>query len=533
MKKTAFLLSCTLLVLGGCIRNDLDYPYVFGGFTDFIVEGAKSVDIDNNTRTVTLDLEEGADLDHLKVTGYKLTEKAVLSEEIPEYLDLTEPYAVEMKTYQTFGWTIRATQNIVRYVNCDRQAGDAAINADKRTVILSVTDEQPLASIRFTGMKLGPEGSRITSTTGTESTFEESKVVTREITSFPVTLDCVLERTFDVEFKGKTTTWSLKAVQITVDKQVQNVRSWCHKAEIRAVFSGRGTAGLEYRRGSATIWSEVPDVKVAGVGLSATLTGLDADTDYLVRVVEDGEYSEEFAFHTYAEVQIYNMNMDAWHQVGKIWYPYPENATASQKVWDTANKATANFAGGSNTTPDPSFVYAAGAGKNSVRMESIYAVVQFAGGNIFIGQFLKLVGLGVELAHGVPFATRPVALHGYYAYIPRIIDYADEDHKEWLGKEDFGQLQVILADWDDQYHVYSAKKQFIDFKNDPCIIGEFSAELPNTQGQWKEFTIPINYRDDRTPAWAVIISASSYYANFYTGAKGSILWLDEMEFVYE
>ena len=48
-----------------------------------------------------------------------------------------------------------------------------------------------------------------------------------------------------------------------------------------------------------------------------------------------------------------------------------------------------------------------------------------------------------------------------------------------------------------------------------------------------EFTFPIEYRDTRTPKFAVIISASSYYANFYTGGVGSILWLDELEFIYD
>jgi hypothetical protein len=116
--------------------------------------------------------------------------------------------------------------------------------------------------------------------------------------------------------------------------------------------------------------------------------------------------------------------------------------------------------------------------------------------------------------------------------MPTTINYADEEHNAFLGKEDTGQLQVFLADWDDQFKVFSAQKIFLD-KNDPSVIGFCDFEIASTKGQWQEFTMPIEYNDFRTPKWAVVISASSYYANFYTGGVGSTLWLDELEFTYD
>ncbi len=529
--KRLFYISCIALAMSGCIRNDLDYPVVYGGFTSFEVEGAKTVEIDKNNYVVTVDLQEGADKDHVKVKGYTLTEMSVPSKDIPEYLDLTEPFEVTLSTYQDYNWKIVGKQNIVRYVTCDKQVGDAAFNEENHTVILSVTEDQPLASITFTDMKLGPEGSEVVSTTGYESSFESTQVVSREM-HFPITLDCVLQRSFDVVFKDKTTTWTMTAVQIAVTTQVKSVVPWCHKADVKAVFSGNGTASLEFKKKSESSWHTVRDAKVAGVGISATIKGLTGDTDYLVRVHEGEDISDEVAFHTDPELQIYNSNFDEWHQEGKIWFPYPENPTPGQLAWDTANRATANFVGGSNTYPDPNFVYAEGPGKNSVRMESIFAMVKFAGGNIYVGQFAKLVGLGVELHHGVPFNSKPTALHGYYCYMPTTINYADEEHNAFLGKEDTGQLQVFLADWDDQFKVFSAQKIFLD-KNDPSVIGFCDFEIASTKGQWQEFTMPIEYNDFRTPKWAVVISASSYYANFYTGGVGSTLWLDELEFTYD
>ena len=537
------------MALAGCIRNDLDYPVVYGGFISFEVEGAKSVEIDKNAYVITINLEEGTDKDHVKVKGYTLTDMSVPSREIPEYLDLTEPFEVTLSTYQDYAWKIVGKQTIVRYVTCEKQVGDAAFNEDNHTIILSVTEDQPLSEITFTDMKLGPEGSDIVSTTGYESTFESTQVVSREM-HFPITLDCVLQRTFDVVFKDKTTTWTLTAVQIAVTMEIKSVIPWCHKVDVKAVFSGNGTPSLEYRKKSESTWHTVRDAKVAGVGISATIKGLSENTDYLVRVKEGEETSEEVAFHTDTEQQIYNMNFDVWHQEGNIWYPFPNEEKDPTKpsptyVWDTANKATGAILRASITSPDKAFVCEAGRGegKYSVRMESVNAIAKFAGGNIYVGQFVKLSGLGVELHHGVPFTSKPTSLHGYYCYIPKTVNYTDDDHEFMRDKEDIGQLQCFLSDWDDRFVVYSVKtddhpQRFIETYNDEImdeerIIAYFNKEISSTNGQWVEFNFPLQYRDYRQPTFATIISASSYYANYYTGGEGSILWLDELEFRYD
>ena len=552
MRRYFYIAAAACLLLGGCIENDLDYPLVYGGFISFEVEGAKTVSIDKNEHTVTIDLEEATDKDHVKVKSYTLSEMSVPSVDIPEYLDLTTPFEVTLSTYQDYDWKIIATQTIRRFVTCDKQVGDAQINEANHSIILSVTEDQPLQSINFTDMKLGPEGSEVVSTKGYESTFEGSSVVERQM-YLPIVLDCVLERTFDVEWKDKITTWTLRAVQIAVEMEVQRVIPWCHKADVRAVFSGNGTPTLEYKRRSEASWHTVKDPKIAGVGITATIKNLATDTDYIVRVKEGEKTSKEVAFHTDTEQQIYNMNFDTWHKEGNIWCPFPDEGEdpynpSPTYVWDSANKATGNFIGSSNTTPDKNFVCEAGRGegKSSVRMESIYAGVRFAGGNIYIGQFARLSGIGCELHHGVPFTSKPTSLHGWYCYLPQTIDYAEDkenDHTEWLGKEDMGQLQCFLSDWDERFVVYSVKtkdhpQRFIEtyseeIMDEERIIAWFNLKLPSTNGQWVEFDFPLQYRDYRTPTFATIISASSYYANYYTGGKGSILWLDELEFRYE
>ena len=51
--KSSYLLSL-LLLLAGCIRNDIPYPVVVGGFSSLEVEGAASVSIDPKRQVVDI-----------------------------------------------------------------------------------------------------------------------------------------------------------------------------------------------------------------------------------------------------------------------------------------------------------------------------------------------------------------------------------------------------------------------------------------------------------------------------------------------
>ena len=517
------------LALSSCIRNDLDYPWLFGGFTAFEVEDQKSVEIDPSTRTVTVYLNEAADKAALKLTRYELTGGARLENKLESVLDLREPVAVTIKTWQDYHWTIKAVQEIRRYVVCDNQVGDASFQEDNLVVLVQVLDQQPLSSIVIRDMKLGPEGSEITSTTGYEYDFTSGKQVTREV-SLPMTLDCVLDRTFIVAFRGKETVWTFKAVQVAVQTDISAVIPWCRSAQVEAVFDGTGSPMIQYRRISESEWIDCEDVTVSGLGVSATLAPLDEGTAYAVRIVNGAETGPEHRFTTEMPLQLYNMDFDAWHSEGKIWFPFPEGASSDQLVWDTANKATGNFLG-SISLPEESFT--ASPGGKAVKLESTYAVVKFAAGNIFTGSFVGLKGLGAELSWGIPFASKPASLHGFYCYKPALVDYADPDHESLKGKPDVGQIQVILTDWEEPFHVISTTGQYLDTDKDPGIIAYGNLEVDETEdGVYTEFDLPLEYRSYRAPRYIVVVAASSRYGDFFTGGKGSTLWIDNFNFEY-
>ena len=51
---------------------------------------------------------------------------------------------------------------------------------------------------------------------------------------------------------------------------------------------------------------------------------------------------------------------------------------------------------------------------------------------------------------------------------------------------------------------------------------------------YEPFTIKLEYRSKtRKPTQIVIVGAASKYGDYFTGGKGSVLYLDEFSFVYD
>ena len=198
-------------------------------------------------------------------------------------------------------------------------------------------------------------------------------------------------------------------------------------------------------------------------------------------------------------------------------------------IWDSANKGAATFIG-SSTTPDEVMAVSG----TSARMESKYAVIAFAAGNLYTGKFDKIAGVGAELDWGVPFASRPTSLSGYYRYDPKPIDKVKPPYENILGEMDKCQIQVILTDWDKPFHINTTAGKFVDIAGDPAIIAHAVMETDIKTDGFVEFTMPLEYRDlERKPTYVVISACASYLGDYFTGGVGSTLYVDEFEFIYE
>ena len=230
--------------------------------------------------------------------------------------------------------------------------------------------------------------------------------------------------------------------------------------------------------------------------------------------------------------QLYNVSFDTWSKSAGAWNLYPAAATDAQKVWDTANHGL-SILGINGTVPEYRHLAVPGEGKAAAKIVSKKVVWAFVAGNLYNGRFGRIVRLsGAELFFGVPFTARPRSLSGYFHYIPATVGYAREPHLDMKGKTDIGRIEVILTDWDKPYHIITNDEQFINAETDPHVIGRGYIELKKDTGGYVSFEIPIRYRSGKTPRYAVITAASSWYGDAFTGGSGSTLYVDEFRFNY-
>ena len=522
--------------LGSCVfENDMSYPRLKGEILAFEVEGQKEVTINSDSLTVNVLLEETAEIDSLKLVQYAISDLTVADKQLGEYLDLTDTIEITLSTYpgQDYKWTISAEQPINRYIKCNGLI-DAQFDPQQRTVLVSVI-EQPLEDLLIQDMKLGPETSQIIRTTGYDGPVlgETTKPVT-----FPIRLDCTLSRKFVVLYKGVEYEWMVTFTQQKVVNEIKSVDAWTYHASVEGDYDGTGTPYFEYRKSSETDWLPCNDVQVEGVRVKADITELEESTDYVVRLVSGESVGEEFAFKTDTPVQLKGMAFNEWHiggKNGKTIYPYAEGD--SSPIWDTANPGISSLI--ENTTV-PEYTHKV-EGDAAAKMVSSIALVKFAAGNIFTGKFLEFKDMVATLEWGVPFTSRPYSLKGWYDYSPGMID-RDEMGKypELLGQPDIMQIMVALVAEDEglnkgPFQVLSNMPGKPDLQNDPRVIA-FAEILSSdhTGGNYVEFELPLIYKegDTRKPAYAVVVACASYRGNFFTGAVGSTLYVDDFKFSY-
>ena len=76
--------------------------------------------------------------------------------------------------------------------------------------------------------------------------------------------------------------------------------------------------------------------------------------------------------------------------------------------------------------------------------------------------------------------------------------------------------------------------KMVDLNDSEYILGRGVKNYGSTEGEWVEFEIPIEYSDPtRKPTYVIVTCASSYLGDYFTGADGSVMLVDEFEFIYQ
>ena len=539
--------AAMVLALGSCIENDLSYPDVKVEIVAFELDGMKDKTIDYNARSISIILSETAEISAVKVTDFRLNDGATFPDgEFPQTLDLRKPYKFRMKMYEVEDWVMIAAQPIDRYIRCDNQIGEAILDVESKTAYVTVVESQPLNAIRFTDVKLEPEGSVVKYTSGHISENGVSHTVVEEC-NFPMVLDCSVTRKFHVEYKDSQIEWSVTFLQQPVSVEMKDVNAWTYSADVQGITDGNGTPVFEYRESSAQEWITMEDIAVEGTVAYGTIVGLAEDTEYCVRIGNGTDVSNEMTFRTGKALQLENMNFETWHQAdpNDCWYPFPADETSG--VWGTANPGT-NFLNAMNPTR-PEYSHVATPGSTAVRLESMTPFGVFAAGNIFTGKFNKFSfsDMTAYLEWGTPFTGRPYSLKGYLDYAPVQINKTQDKvsgkpnpHKDKYGLMDHLQILAVLVDEAENeeekgpFPVVSSKPGEPDLKNDSRVIAFGTIESSkNTGGQYEEFECVLEYKDNRSPDYVIVVACSSLWGNFFTGGIGSVLYVDDFWFEYK
>ena len=238
------------------------------------------------------------------------------------------------------------------------------------------------------------------------------------------------------------------------------------------------------------------------------------------------------SFEVNAQEQIYNLSFDNWSKTKSVWNLYRSDAPERERVWDSANSAISLLGIGGTTTPEYAHVAVEGKGKAACRIESKKILWTLVSGNVYTGKYLRLVDFkGIESNFGLPFTGRPKSLSGYYHYIPKTVDHAKAPYLSMKGKQDIGRIEVLLLDITSPL-VIDTTKDMLPEEGDPRVIGYARLKIVNATDDYVHFKLDFKYKDERTPGYIVLAAASSFYGAFYTGAVGSVLYIDEFKLNY-
>ena len=371
----------------------------------------------------------------------------------------------------------------------------------------------------------------------TKAIAEGSKGLSLNLTSFIGSLPVgeYALKLMAIDMKGRFDDFDLVFEVISdVDAEAVSAKAgWAAFAQLKGrFFQSPAPAGLTFqiKEKSAASWTDIDAGALQIDETTKTFTtivkSLKASTTYVFRAVsaEDKE-TKEIEFTTSAAETLHNLSFDDWSKktsgLKKIVMPNAEGYS----TWDSANSS------GAATTTSSTTDAVSG---NAARLESVTAFGMLAAGNIFTGKFVGLAGLGAELDWGVSFTSRPIALRGYYKYSPKTIDYSDGPYTDKNGQIDECQILIFLTDWSTPFRVNTSDAVFVNLDSDPGIIALGQLNSSNTDSEYVKFTIPIVYRDNsRIPTHIVLAAASSRYGDYFTGGVGSVLLIDEFEFVYD
>lgn len=357
----------------------------------------------------------------------------------------------------------------------------------------------------------------------------------------------------------QTFTYTFYVSTTPTNNATVSAKAWAKMAYLTATdittTSGTDISTLKFQYKLKTAgddaWTDATATEASGTYAGKT-GALEASTTYECRLVNaDGSFqTSPITFTTEAMEGLYNAGFESWYEKisgvkpfqTSTWYvTTQEDFQSGAYLWDTSNPGSGSF-GYNPTTGSTDIKHG---GSSSAKLKTQFALVKLAAASLYYGRFNGLEGTdGAKIDFGQPFTSRPISLKGYFQYAPVTIDnVGDNQPANTVSKGDMDVCSIYIILSKGTYQLNNTKTETLlteerVFDNDQFIAyGELPAsECVSTNGQWKEFNIPLKYKEqffDEKPTHLIIVCSSSKYGDYFTGGEGSILYLDDFELVYD
>lgn len=348
----------------------------------------------------------------------------------------------------------------------------------------------------------------------------------RYMVAFTV-LTCLLTSCIDDDYFGLSSNKRIKSFDIE------------GQAGATTINEGDNTVIVPFAEGADV--SSVAPSTIEISNLASISPGVGDTQDFTQPVVytvtaEDGSTANWEVTAVVAEPtpQLENSDFDLWYDAGGYMQPGEDKESS---IWDTANKGL-SIVGQSNTGPE----VVAGTDL-SARLRSVRAplFVRMAAGTLYTGSFTEGFPDPADprsnIDFGVQFGGRPAAFQVEYRYLPGD-EYLDGDGNPLPGS-DQADIYVLLE-----------RRQGDQVQR----IGTGWFRSPERVEDWASIEVPIKYGElsandpefsyanilpgqswgnpqDR-PTHITVVFSSSALGDFFTGAIGSELWINNFELVY-
>ncbi len=319
---------------------------------------------------------------------------------------------------------------------------------------------------------------------------------------------------------------------------------WAKRATVHAeVDESELTDGTSVRFSyskDGVLWTDTDADRVEPGTYKAVIKDLDPNTEYTYRLLIGGvQTGDSMTFVTGDDAQPENPGFEVFSNAEsskfKSFYD-PADALWKTKWWDNGNHGSTTLSASQAVcVPDSSTKME---GEYSVRCASQYVVVKFAAGSISTCEYAGTEGTNGKVNFGRPFTARPSAVRLWAKYNGGEINRGD-----YSGEPDYATFIVALGTWPNTKYKGSKNCPLQVYTADKNTYWNY-AELPETIaygyyettgiGDWTQLVIPFEYyKTDVFPTHIILSFAASKYGDYFSGCDSAVLWVDDVELLYE